>query len=205
MTQENYLQDIQEIKHLMNRSSKFLSLSGLSGIFAGIYALAGAYWGNLIVDQQTVIARPYTGEQSVLLIKLLSIAALVLLFSILTAFYFSYKKARKNGEKMWDTSAKNLLQSFLIPLVTGGIFALLLINRGIYGLVAPITLIFYGLALINASKYTYGTIFYLGISEVIVGLLAAVFPGNGLLFWAIGFGVFHIIYGTIMYIKFDRK
>jgi len=205
MTQDNYLQDIQEIKQLMNRSSRFLSLSGLSGIFAGIYALVGAYWGYEIIARKTVVARPYTGEQTLLLIKLLIIAGLVLLLSILTAFYFSYRKARKNGEKMWDVTAKNLLKSFLIPLVTGGIFALLLLNRQIYGLVAPITLIFYGLALINASKYTYGTIFYLGISEVIIGLLATAFPGYGLLFWAIGFGVFHIIYGTVMYFKFDRK
>ena len=205
MTQENYLQDIQEIKQLMNRSSKFLSLSGLSGIFAGIYALAGAYWAYTIVLEHGDVVRERTTEQTHLLTQFMFIAGLVLLLSILTAFYFSYKKARKNGEKMWDVTAKNLLKSFLIPLLTGGTFALLLINRGIYGLVAPITLIFYGLALINASKYTYGTIFYLGISEVILGLLATAFYGNGLLFWSIGFGIFHIIYGTVMYFKFDRK
>ena len=39
----DYLRDIGEIRSLMERSSKFISLSGWAGIFAGIYALAGVY------------------------------------------------------------------------------------------------------------------------------------------------------------------
>jgi hypothetical protein len=82
---------------------------------------------------------------------------------------------------------------------------LILLKHEHFGLVAPVSLIFYGVALINSSKYTFGTVKYLGIGEVIIGLIAAYFPGNGLLFWALGFGVLHIIYGVFMYLKFDRK
>ena len=35
-------EDLQAIREIMERSSKFLSLSGLSGIFAGVCALIGA-------------------------------------------------------------------------------------------------------------------------------------------------------------------
>ena len=42
MNDKDYLKDISEIKNLMNKSSRFISLSGLSGILAGIYALVGA-------------------------------------------------------------------------------------------------------------------------------------------------------------------
>jgi len=98
-----------------------------------------------------------------------------------------------------------LLVSFFIPLVTGAVFGLILLKHEHFGVVAPVSLIFYGLALINASKYTFGTIKFLGISEIIVGLIAAYYPGNGLFFWALGFGVLHIIYGTVMYFKYDRK
>ena len=41
--EQNYIQDIAEMRSMMERSSKFLSLSGLAGIMAGIYALSGAY------------------------------------------------------------------------------------------------------------------------------------------------------------------
>ncbi len=205
MDKNKYLEDLQEIKKLMNRSSKFLSLSGLSGVFAGVYALLGVFVADYLINEKIVVAVPYTRTQTYLLVQLLGLAFVILLLSIATAFIFSYRKAKRQKTKMWDETAKNLLFHFLLPLLTGGLFALILISRQYYGLIAAITLIFYGLALVNSAKYTYGTILYLGISEIILGLLATAFPGYGLWFWALGFGVLHIFYGGIMYFKFDRK
>jgi hypothetical protein len=201
MKHQKYLDDISEIKQLMNRSSRFLSLSGLSGILIGIYALGGAflthYLLNVIRNKGLTI-----DEHEVFDLVLLAIA--VLFASILTALFLSYRKAKQKGYKIWDAGSKNFLISLLIPLVTGGIFGLVLIHWKFYVLIAPITMIFYGLALINASKYTYDSIFYLGLSEVILGLLSAFYPGYGLFFWAAGFGVLHIIYGFVMYYKYDK-
>jgi len=206
MNKETYLKDISEIKDLMNRSSKFMSLNGLSGILAGIYGLTGAYIAYKLIDDNKLLASRYAyGHINILLLKLLVLAAIIVVLSIGTAIFLSYKKAGKSGDKIWNPATKNMLVSFLIPLVTGGIFGLILLSRQYYGLISSITLIFYGLALINAAKYTIGTIFYLGLSELILGLIAAAFPGYGLWFWALGFGFFHILYGSIMYFKFDRK
>ena len=74
----------------------------------------------------------------------------------------------------------------------------------IFGLVAPTTLLFYGLALYNAGKYTLDEIRYLGVSEIILGLLGCIFIGYGLMFWALGFGVLHIVYGFMMWWKYER-
>jgi len=93
----------------------------------------------------------------------------------------------------------------MIPMITGGIFVLLLVDRGYYGLIAPATLIFYGMALFNASKFTLSWVKYLGLSEIILGLLSLWFLGHGLYFWMAGFGVLHIVYGTLMYFNLDRK
>jgi hypothetical protein len=90
------------------------------------------------------------------------------------------------------------------PLVTGGLLILILISRSYYGIITPATLIFYGLALVSASNFTFADVKYLGLLEIALGLIAACFPGYGLLFWAIGFGVLHIIYGSMMYLKYDR-
>ncbi|MGE5429024.1 MAG: hypothetical protein ACM3O8_14110, partial [Methylococcaceae bacterium] len=65
-------------------------------------------------------------------------------------------------------------------------------------------LIFYGLALVNAGKFTLSEVHYLGITEIVLGLMAAVFINWGLLFWALGFGVMHIVYGMMMYYKYER-
>lgn len=199
---DKYLQDISEIKNMMNKSSQFISLSGLSGIMAGIYALIGAHIANGLIESHT---EHYVTLESNTFKLIILIAFLVLLFSIITSAILTVSKAKKEGEKIWNTASKRLLINFLIPLVTGGIFGLLLLRNGYYGLIAPVTLLFYGLACVNASKYTLRDVRYLGVTIIILGLIATEFSGYALEFWALGFGVCHILYGSIMYFKYDRK
>jgi len=200
MESKKYLDDISEIKNIMNRSSRFLSLSGLSGILAGIYALIGAYIGYLILYPSQWKFDTYEEIQ----MAILTVAAGVVFLAVITAIILTFRKAKKSGEKVWDVSSKRLLVNFLIPLVTGGIFVLLLIRLEYWIMIAPATLIFYGMACLNAGKYTLGDVRYLGITMTILGLLSAYFTGYGLYFWALGFGVCHIIYGTLMYFRHDR-
>ena len=200
MKQKDYLKDLSEIKSIMNRSTRFMSLSGLSGILAGIYSLIGggmAYF--LLKGMNTTDSYSYIETVGHLEIKLIAIAIIVAGLSISTGYILTRKKAVKNNEKMWTPVSKQLLESFIIPLLTGGILALMLINKGYYGLIAPTTLIFYGMALLNASKFTFSNVKYLAFAEIILGLLSFWFFGKGLFFWILGFGVLHIIYGAAMY------
>jgi hypothetical protein len=198
---ENYLKDIQDIKKMMDKSSQFLSLSGLSGIIIGIYALAGAF----AVKQITSNGYTNTTLESREFKLIIAIAAAVLLLSIITGYIFTVRKAKKQGDTIFNATSKRLAVNFLIPLVTGGIFAVLLLKNQYYGLIAPITLIFYGLACVNASKYTLRDVRYLGLTVIVIGLMATAFMGYGLEFWALGFGICHILYGAIMYFKYDRR
>lgn len=108
------------------------------------------------------------------------------------------------GQGLWDASAKRLLVNLMIPLIAGGLFALALLFNGSVLMVPAATLVFYGLALLNASKYTLDEIRWLGLSEAALGVIAAFWPGAGLLFWALGFGVLHIFYGGLMYLRYER-
>lgn len=200
--EEKYLQDISEIKNMMNKSSQFISLSGLAGILAGVYALIGAFVANrLIINHESY----YITLESRTFKLIVLTAFLVLLLSVVTATILTFGKAKKKGEKVWNATSKRMIVNFLIPLVTGGIFALLLLKNEIYGLIAPVTLLFYGMSCVNASKYTFRDVRYLGITIIILGLFATEFSGYALEFWALGFGVCHILYGSIMYYKYDRK
>lgn len=204
--EDKYLQDISDIKNMMNKSSQFISLSGLGGIMAGVYALIGAYIGHELIQNHKSYDNNYliTLESSTFKSIVLT-ALIVLVLSIGTAFILTISKAKREKESVWNSASKRLLINFLIPLVTGGIFSLLLLRNGTYGLIAPVTLIFYGLSCVNASKYTLRDVRYLGITIVIIGLLATEFSGYGLEFWALGFGICHIVYGSMMYFKYDRK
>jgi len=201
----DYQGDIASIRSAMERSVKFLSLSGLSGVLAGIYALLGAsltyylvYFPNIPFGPVV----PHDNEQSIV-VKLMVIAGIVLILSISTAYFMSQRKAKKTGMRFWNNTSKELLRSLFIPLIPGGLLCLILLSQGYYGLVAPTCLIFYGLALIQASVVTFSEIRYLGFLEIILGLLAALLPDYGLLFWAAGFGVLHILYGSVMYYRYD--
>jgi uncharacterized membrane protein YiaA len=200
--EEKYLQDISEIKMMMNKSSQFISLSGLAGILAGVYALIGAFVANqLLLNHKGY----YITLESRTFQLIVLTAVLVLVLSVITATILTFGKAKKKGEKVWNATSKRMIINFLIPLATGGIFALILLRNGVYGLIAPVTLIFYGLSCVNASKYTFRDVRYLGITVIILGLLSTEFSGYALEFWALGFGVCHILYGSIMYFKYDRK
>lgn len=202
MDTNNYLQDLKDIKDLMNKSTQFISLSGLSGVLAGAYALIGAFVGHRLIQRNT---ETYVSVDSDLFRQLVIVALAVLVASLITAYILTVNKARKIGEKVWNPSSKRLLINFFIPLVAGGIFGLLLFEKEYYDLIAPITLLFYGMACLNASKYTLRDVRYLGITEIILGLLAVAFSNYGLYFWALGFGICHILYGTVMHYKYDRK
>lgn len=202
MESKDYLKDLNEIKDLMNKSSRFISLSGLSGILAGVYALIGAgiaYWLVIQYSNGTLIL-----DGKIFRLVMLDLC-LVAFFSIITGIVLTTRKAKKNNAKMWDATSKRLVINFLIPLVAGGLYILIILSNGKYGQTGALMLIFYGLALVNASKYSIGDIRYLGYIEIILGLIATLFPGYGFWLWALGFGVLHIVYGTWMHLKYDRK
>ena len=188
----------------MDRSSRFISLSGLSGVIAGILALIGAAlaYYTVFVDNNYYSYRVAILDLNTT-ITLIAIASAVLILSISFGIYLSWRKAKKNNHGIWDNQSKRLIINLMIPLATGGLLCLILISKGFIGLVAPLTLVFYGLALINASKYTLTEVRSLGIVEVTLGLMACQWEGFGLIFWCIGFGALHIIYGIIMHVKYD--
>ncbi|QLG46159.1 hypothetical protein [Costertonia aggregata] len=211
MESKKYLEDISEIKNMMSRSSRFISLSGISGVLAGVYALIGAAFAHVRLQQYSLIdpmeyyKRNSAPIETGLVVDLFAIAIVVMLAALVTGTILSIKKAKKSEEKIWNASSRRLVINFFLPLLVGGIFCLVLIQYHLSALVASTTLVFYGLACINASKYTLGDVRYMGIAFVLFGLASTQFLGYGLYFWAIGFGLFHIFYGTLMYFKYDRK
>jgi hypothetical protein len=197
--------ELSSIRNLMERSAKFISLSGLSGVMAGIYAIIGAFLGWEMLKQESIGPGRYNiYNEELLITKLFLVAFAVLVLSIGTGVWLSIRKAKKHGQPFWNTGSKRLLINMAIPLISGGLFTFILIYRGYYGIVAPATLIFYGMALVAGSHYTYSGVKGLGILEILLGLLCALMPGYGLIFWTVGFGLLHIIYGTAMHFKYDK-
>ena len=198
-------EDLASIRNIMERSNKFLSLSGLSGILAGVFALMGSLVAYFLVyypHSPFGFRVRYVNEREVIL-QLFLTALVVLVASLASGFFLTARKARKKGQTVWNKTSRRLLLNLAVPLFTGGILVLALLSRGYFMIVAPACLIFYGLALINGSHFTYSDVRYLGYAQIGLGLLSAFLPGFGLIFWALGFGVLHIVYGALMLYKYE--
>ena len=218
MSQEEYLKDISEIKNLMNKSSRFISLSGLSGILAGIYAIVGATYAYSITLELSpdyshgdIILGKIIDENGFLLIDshlfgiIVYVIILITILSVGTGIFLTWKKSKKNGDAFWGSSSKRLLINFLIPLFAGGLFILFNLSSLNIGQISSLMLLFYGVSLLNASKFTLGDIKYLGFTEIILGLVCALLPSFGFWLLVIGFGLMHIVYGSLMYFKEEKS
>lgn len=215
MENKQQLDQISDIKKMMDKASRFSSISSWSVILAGIFALLGAFliYSDLefFLDDGKLISysdliKGDSGEDLTRKIKfLLVIGALIFLSSIVVCYLLSARKVKLENVEFWNPTFKRAVWALFLPLLAGGVFSLILIYHNAIGMVAPTTLVFYGLGLINASKYTFGEVEVLGYVELILGLISSYFMGMGLLFWAIGFGLCHIVFGIVLYVKHDRK
>jgi hypothetical protein len=204
----NSSDDLNAIRMIMEKSTRFFSLSGLSGVFSGTIALVGAAVALFVIQGgnpsngylNNIEGSEFSAARTALFID--AIATLILAVS--TALYLSRRKAARLKTRIWSPVSKSMLLNVIIPLLTGGIFILFLNHMRLFSLIAPSMLIFYGLALVNAGKFTYNEIFYLGLSEIVTGFLSMIIPDYGLYFWAFGFGVLHIVYGFVMYRRYER-
>ncbi|HMK05362.1 MAG TPA: hypothetical protein VK489_14265 [Ferruginibacter sp.] len=212
--QQQPLEDLQHIKKMMERSSRFISLSGLSGVAAGICALVGAWFANNVISDnggpsayRAIVSKTIEADnlKEFMGARLFQIAVFTFCAALCLAFLFTYLRSKKNNIPMWGGTSQRLLINVAIPMGVGAIYLFKQMQFGNYGLIAPGCLIFYGLALVNASKYTLGEIRYLGYCQLVLGIINCWYVGYGLYFWAIGFGVLHIVYGIVMWWRYERK
>ena len=203
------LETLQDIRRIMDRSSRFLSLSGLSGVAAGVFALIGVYFAYDWI-REYYVRYNQRGAHDLkdfdhLKWSLIGLAGAVMAGAVLFSFYFTWRKAKKSNVPIWDHTSRKLLINLVIPLIAGGVFVFGLLRYSEWMFVAPSCLVFYGMALVNASKYTLTDIRYLGLLEIGLGLVNMWYPGYGLYFWGVGFGVLHIVYGLIMWWKYESN
>lgn len=203
MTQDN------KDEMLDARSPRFISLSGWSGIWVGVTALIGAYIAYRWLqkpgyDEVGVTLHATTEHFDKFTNNIIYLGIAIFVVAIGGALFFTRRKAQRMGRHTWNNASRLLVAQLFYPVFAGGVFCLLFIYYGSGMFVVPACLVFYGLALISAARHTISDIRYLGMLEVALGCTAMFFPGYGLIFWAIGFGVLHVFYGAIMRGKYDK-
>jgi hypothetical protein len=207
--QTDQLQALQDIRGIMERSTRFLSLSGWSGIWAGTVALLGGLIAYIQLDTYYDRYEQRGGfdqsEYISLRNELFYLGVTVFMVALCGAFLFTLRKVRQQNSVLWNSASRRFLSSLAIPIAAGAVMILAFLHHNDLQYIAPACLIFYGLGLYNAGKFTLDDIRYLGMLEVALGAACLFLPGWGLYFWATGFGLLHIIYGMIMWNKYERR
>ena len=211
--ENEHIRALEEIKQMMDRGSRFVSLSGWSGIAAGICALAAAWQTDKYFKEYGINANEYVtkskytvnGNLLQLYPDMLILAVTTFIAAFFFAFLFTWLRSRKTGLPIWGFTARKVIISVAVPMTVGALFIWRITDLGAYGLIAPACLLFYGLALINGSKFTLSEVRYLGYLQLVLGIINLWAMDYGLYFWAAGFGVLHILYGLVMWNKYERN
>lgn len=199
MDKESALKDLYEINSIIDRSKRYTSISGVSIGIAGVFAIIGLFMANGVLKGEF---GNFTTSQRELVC--MYIFGLVLVLSLLVMFILSSFKSVKSGEKIWNDKALKCLYSFFYPIATGGILSFLSYQNQQSDVVLSIQLIFYGLACIAGSPFSFKEFKWLGIGCLILGITSVVFPYYNLIFWGIGFGLFNIGYGLYIHFKYEK-
>lgn len=205
--EKEYIKDLSDIREMMERSSRFLSLSGLAGVLSGIYAIAGAFIAYSVFgfNPDSIDYIPSGADNhDTGVVNVILVAISILVLALATVVFLSGRNASKRGEKLWNNSSRRLLANMSVPLATGGILIIIFIFKNLVGLVAPASLIFYGLALFGAGRLTLSEVRYLGITQIILGVAGFIFIPYSLVIWVLGFGFVNIVYGIYMHYKYEK-
>lgn len=199
MSKEKHLDDLAQIRSIMERSKKYLSLSPWAAVMAGFYALTGASITFVLIPD---LFNHFTNERvltSGKLWVLFCLAMGMLILATWSALALNSRQARKNGGQLWTKAARRLALNFVLPMLAGGLFITALWLHSYYTLIPAAMLLFYGLSLINAGNFTFSNVRILGVLQTALGLGAAFWPNTGLWWWTMGFGWLHLCYGWWLY------
>jgi len=177
------MDNLQFIRETMERSAVFTSVPGYGGALMGATAVGAA----IIAHSQPLITN--------WLIVWLVEAALA--FSI--GFFALWQKSKNSGESLASVPAKKFALAFAPPIVAGIILTALFYYRGFFEFLPCAWLTLYGTAVVTGGAYSVKIVPTVGWIFVALGAVAAFAPARaGNLLMALGFGVLHIVFGSIV-------
>lgn len=212
MKEKEVKKTLSDIRDMMSKSSRFQSVSGYSIVVVGLLAAVASLITAVFIGVENGFPcseklQHFAVMDTAVRTKSIAITGMVLFaLSLLTVFFFAYIKSKRHQLRFaFDKRMGQMLLDFFIPLAVGGVLSIVLVMQQHYGLTSSIMLIFYGLALVNCSHYTYPVFRYLGYVELLLGIIDCFTMSHALLTWFLGFSVAHIVFGIVYILLFDRK
>jgi len=209
MEHQKHLENLSELKSILSKNTRFLSFSGLSGVIAGITALAGEYLFYNLYLATFSSSSNYADVRNLADMKLFYSALLIALsiigISVIVGVILARKKIRMQGSTVNRDLLKNTLIHILVPILVGGAICFVASFTDHFIYIPAFLLIFYGLGLFNGSRFSFDDLKIVGLVFMGLGLITYAYPNLSMWTWGLGFGVGHILYGLRVYFVHDRK
>jgi hypothetical protein len=202
MNADKAARELKVIRQLMERPVRYSTMSGLSGILAGLAAL-----GGLAADWAISSAWQDTPRMAMKINVLVWAGVLAVAFA--GAVICTRLRERRQNMPFWSGVKKRILLTILPPFVAGVGLTLIIAYRwhtgwgpNEWGLIPAIWMLFYGLALWQVGLLSPVEVRLMGAAFLACGLAAALwfqpYP-----YWSLGvtFGGFHIVYGLAVWVR----
>ena len=184
---QHAMDNLRYIRRTLERAGEFTAVPGIGGMLMGSTALVAAW-----------IAGPGTGSPRWLIVWLAE-AVLALLIGIAAAAH----KSKRVRIPLLSGPGRKFVAAFAPAMLTGGVLTLVLFRHGVAGLLPGVWLLLYGTGVLSGGGASVRVVPAMGGLFMLAGAAALFLPAAwGNLFLAAGFGGLHIIFGTIIAVKY---
>jgi hypothetical protein len=180
------MDNLRYIRRTMERAGSFTAVPGIGGMLMGSVALAAA-----------AIAGGRTG--SVLWLAAWTTAAGVALATGLAA---AALKARRVQIPLLSGPGRKFVAGFAPAMLAGLLFTLVFYRAGDCAWLPGTWLLVYGAAIVSGGAASVRVVPLMGACFMAAGAVALLAPGTGNFLLAAGFGGIHIVFGTVIAVKY---
>jgi hypothetical protein len=191
---EEARENLRVIRQTMERSTKYSTLSGLSGVLIGLAAIAGVLATNWLTGDAPPGASVYRHPSALALVWVS-----VLVMAVAIDFACNKRRAARVGKHVVSPLGAHIVLAALPAFLAGGVLTLFFYQHALLYYVWGVWMLSYGLAISAVGLFSVKPVLALGAAFVLAGAVTLLLPlPYHLYMMALTFGGFHIGYGVVM-------
>ena len=183
---EHAMDNLRYIRQTLERAGSFTAVPGKGGVLMGLVALGAAR----VAARQAAVAT--------WIAVWMAAAAVALTIGIAGAAL----KSRRFQMPLFSGPGRKFIAGFSPAIAAGAVLTLVLYRAGVSGFLPGVWLLLYGTAVLSGGWNSVRAVPLMGACFMVVGTMALLVPGYNDQLLAAGFGGLHLVFGTLIAVKY---
>ena len=183
---EHAMDSLRYIRRTMERAGSFTAVPGKGGVLVGLLALGAG----------RVASRQASAGWFIAVWMLAAVAALAI------GIAGAALKSRKFTMPLLSGPGRKFVAGFTPALLAGAVLTMVFYRAGVSGFLPGIWLLLYGAAVLSGGWASVRVVPLMGACFMLCGTLALLVPGYNDQFLQAGFGGLHLVFGTVIAVKY---